>query len=446
MEDPTPSRIPFIVGGVILVILIIGGGTVALLGQQLRQATSPLVASETKALPTDFGLNRTPGDSANTPSVQLSTTAPTATTSKPSATSTSSNSTTVVSQTDAPTFTKVTETTVDGGNQWLFPINDGETKLAVSSEQGNSIVMGRLDLDHPDRTIEWKTVASSADTGGEGIADHWHIFAHDAHWIVFSVQQANRSFLVKLDKQFERMSLTPVANKDELTPEDIEALGIVSPPDDPMASKNKPVVTNDMYLIAESDGVAVSHFVPGVGSRIYRFTTDGQLRGTTLVGGGDYVHGNGSSAELGTNGFHIFASESLNVVAQGAVKLIETTTNWAPTSIKLLIDESKKNIAMPSSVLLSNGYRVVNARVVSGTYPRGEMPPPPQSGQNGMMADDSGAIVRYLFAPNGALAAREEITASKGNRPHTALVGDRLVTAWDTTGQLKLRIDTITGL
>ncbi|MEK7461268.1 MAG: hypothetical protein AAB647_03595, partial [Patescibacteria group bacterium] len=253
----------------------------------------------------------------------------------------------------APKFTKVSETTIDGGNLWLFPVDDGGTKLALSTEQGNRIQMGRLDLTNPNQKVAWKTVASTTDTGGEGIADHWHIYAHDAHWISFSVTGANRSFLLKLDKDFNRLSLSNVVNKDIVSTAELTALGIqTGETGNPMAGQARSVTTNDMFLVAEPNGVAVSHMVPGVGAKIYRFDINGQATGTALLGGPDYNFNNGSSAEKTESGFTVFATETLNMVQQGAIKLIKANQNWQPLSVTTLLDEARINLAMSTGVRL----------------------------------------------------------------------------------------------
>lgn len=341
-----------------------------------------------------------------------------------------------------PILSKISETKISGGNQWLFAINDGQPRLAVSTETGGKILMGRLDPNQPDAAVNWQTVANSADTDGVNIADHWHIFAHDAHWIAFSVSTADHSYLLKLDKNFKRLSLTPIAKNDKVATSEITALGITLPKDNLMAEDAKPVVTNDMFLIDEPAGVAVAHMIPGVGLRIYRFDTAGMIMETKIVGGGDYVANNGSSAVRTAHGYDILGAENLNVVAQGAVKLVKTNRDWQPLSATKLLDEDKTNSSMATSVELPNDYRIVTLRQVSGTNARGQLPPPPKPGQP--LANDGGAIVRYIFAPDGKQTSRETIAdGSDGNRPHTSLIGDKLVTTWDTTGKLYLRVDSI---
>lgn len=126
---------------------------------------------------------------------------------------------------------------ITGANLWLFAIDDGNPQLAVSAELDGKLLMGRLDVTDPNATVSWQTVADPADTGGISISDHWHIFAYDYHWLVFSVAGDTASYLFKLDKSFQRLALVPVGHTDG--------------------------PTNDMFLVAEPDGVAIGHFAPG---------------------------------------------------------------------------------------------------------------------------------------------------------------------------------------
>jgi hypothetical protein len=344
----------------------------------------------------------------------------------------------------APTFTKLSQNRVSGANLWLFPVDDGEAKLAVSTEQaGSAVLMGRLDPANPASQPSWQQVASKNDTDGSGIADHWHIYAHDAHWLVFSVSEANRSYLIKLDKNFNRLAFAKVADQETVSADELATYGLTRPNDPLSQTQGTPVSTNDMFIVAEPDGVAISHFLPGVGSKIYRFDTKANLRTTTIIGGTEYQYNNGSSAQLVDGTIEILGSENLVTVAQGWIRLITTSSDWQPLSSQILIDEDRVNHAMGTSLTLPSGYRIVTARAVSGTYPRGEMPPPPKPG--GTLSDDSGAIVRYIFDANLKQVDKTVLQEKDGNRPHMALVGNKLYTGWDGAGSATLRVDEISS-
>jgi hypothetical protein len=326
-------------------------------------------------------------------------------------------------------------TMVPGADLWFFVVDDGSPQPAVSAERpGNDggIFVGRLNLAAPGAPLNWHRVASSADTGGRGIADHWHVFAHGHHWIVFSAhefppppgQSPDRfSYLLKLDTAFRRVALVPVV-------------------------LNSTEPTNDMFLVAEADGIAVSVFRPtgpgAPGLRLYRFDVEGRSRGSVTIGGAQYSHGNGSSALPLESGYLELATETLQPNATSAVKGIVYDAAWQPKCAVALIDESGTNAAMPSGVRLPSGTLVVTLRIITGVIPRGTQAPMAQPG----VTPDSGAIVRLVVASNGRVVNRETMlerttAAASGNRPHIVLIGDLLVTSWDTSGSIWIRMDRI---
>ena len=317
-----------------------------------------------------------------------------------------------------PKLEKVTENTVAAASLWLFAVYDGTPQLAVSAGQNQEVVLGRFDPDNPTQSIDWRVAISRADAGGKGVADHWHIFAHDLHWVAFSTPGDQESYLATFDKNFNRTNLVAIEN-----------------------TANIP--TNDMFLVAEKDGVAVGHFLPGTGHKIFRFDKDAKLKGTVDVGGGQYAHTNGSSAEMTETGFIIFATETLAPDMEGGVKKIVTDLNWKPLNAVSLLQEDGKNIVMATSVLLENGYRVINARVRDDakTFDPTSPPEAPAPGQS--LLDDAGAIVRYIISPGDKVVSQETLDAQGANRPHTLLAGDLLITTWDSKSGVKLRIDRV---
>jgi hypothetical protein len=275
--------------------------------------------------------------------------------------------------------------------------------------------MGRLDISDPAAAVSWQTVAGPADTGGVPIADHWHIFAHGYHWLVFSVAGDTASYLLKLDTDFKRLAIVPVGHTDG--------------------------PTNDMFLVAEPGGVAVGHFVPGYGHTIHSFNTQAQPTGQVRIGGGKYTHCNGASAIPLENGYLVFAPESMNPSVTGAILSITFDTAWSPVNIRPVLNEEGTNAAMATAVLLEDGYTVVNLRIRTGVAPRPTAPSAPQSGSP--LPDDSGALVRLVLAPDSTIVSRETLVDGGTNRPHTTLVGDELVTTWDKSGAVFLRVDRV---
>jgi len=297
---------------------------------------------------------------------------------------------------------------------WLFAVDDGSPQLALSAESDGKLLMGRLNVSDPGATVSWQTVAGPADTGGVSIADHWHIFAHGFHWLVFSVAGDSSSYLLKLDKEFRRLALVPVGHTDG--------------------------PTNDMFLVAEPDGVAIGHFAPGYGHTVHRFDVEAKKTGQVRIGGGVFTHGYGSSAIPVEGGYLLFATETLNPSATSAVRLIQFDASWQPVNVKAVFDENGTNAAMATAVRLDNGYTIVHLRIRTGVSPR-QKAPSPQTGSP--PTDDSGALVRLVLAPDGIIASKETLVSSGTNRPHTTLVGDLLVTTWDETGTVRLRVDRV---
>lgn len=324
-----------------------------------------------------------------------------------------------------PTLSLVSgPTTIAGASLWLFAVPDGGPAVALSAEVPGRVVMGRLDPRSPTTPVTWKTVVTTADTGGRSIADHWHVFAGDAHWIVISAANPGsggppvppqHSWLVKLDRAFDRLGIFPVC----------QGCG---------------VVTNDMFMVAEPSGLAVAHFLPGFGHRIFRFAFDGTPRGTVDVGGGRSRHSNGSSGLATANGYIVVANDTLQPNTYSAVRAIGVDASWKPTDLVTLIAEPATNIVMPTGVLLPSGYWIVNARVRTGAAPEGQAALPIAPGPG----SDAGAIVRYVLAPDRSVVSRTVIAPSGANRPHAVLVGDLLLTTWDEEGHVRLRVDRMT--
>lgn len=303
-----------------------------------------------------------------------------------------------------------------GAKVWLFAVDDGNPQLALSAESDGQLLMGRLDIANPAAPVSWQTVAGPADTGGVTIADHWHVFAHGYHWLVFSVAGDGASYLLKLDRDFKRLALVPVGHTDG--------------------------PTNDMFLVTEPNGVAVGHFAPGYGHTVHRFDVAAKKTGQVRIGGGTYTHANGSSAIPVEGGYLLFASETLNPSVTGAVRVIQFDASWRPVNVKAVQDENGTNAAMATAVRLESGYIIAHLRVRTGVSPRRTVAGPP-SQPGSLMPDDSGALVRLVLAPDGTIVSRETVITDGANRPHTTPMGDLLITTWDEAGTVRLRVDRV---
>ena len=219
-----------------------------------------------------------------------------------------------------------------------------------------------------------------------------------------------------MDKNFQRLALVPVGHTDG--------------------------PTNDMFLVAEPDGIAVAHFAPGYGHTVHRFDVQTKKIGQVRIGGGRFAHANGSSAIAVEGGYLVFSSETLNPLVTSAVRLIRFDASWLPVDVQPVYDEDGTNAVMATAVRLANGYTIVHLRIRTGASPR-QKAPSSQPAQPSPMGDDSGALVRLVLAPDGTIAKKETMVPSGTNRAHTTLLGDLLVTTWDETGAAFLRVDRV---
>lgn len=258
-------------------------------------------------------------------------------------------------------------TRIEGAALWLFVVEGP----VVSAERDGKLWIGRLE-----KKVDWKEVTS-------GVADHWHVFAHGHHWISCSAPSARKLRVLQLDTSFKKVREVELATGE--------------------------LPTNDHFLVAEPEGVAVGVFHPGQGHRIFRID-----QGEVEIGGGKYRHSNGSSAIPVKGGFLLLASETLAPTQPSRVFRMDVDADWKITGSKTLIEEANVNVSMVSGGMVGDELIVV-ARV----------------------GGEDGAIVRYAFG-------KREVLEEKGaNRPHVALIDGKLYTTWDTRGGAKLRIDRV---
>src|SRR3989304_6187216 len=168
----------------------------------------------------------------------------------------------------AQTFTLEKTVTIDFGNVWCVPVYDG-TNIAVSSESGGVIKVGKFDLSLNEGTSTATTVADYSDTANnDTIADHKHIFQNGYHYLVFSTAgggQGGYLYLLKLDTDLNRVgSIATVVSND--------------PP------------TNDMLLVGDGTYIYAGKFLPGTGHKIYKYDSNLTNHGTYTIGGGTNTH------------------------------------------------------------------------------------------------------------------------------------------------------------
>jgi hypothetical protein len=324
-------------------------------------------------------------------------------------------------------FAKLYEGEVDAP-VWLFAVADDEGRVVLSAERNQGIDMAYFDPEDPNARLTWKTIVSKNEVGG--VADHGHVFAHGYHYLVFSEPVADSAYVVKVDSDLNRVAMEHIVDRYELP-----------------ASERPPVggeflITNDMFLVSEEDGIAAAFFLPTIGHKVFRMDEDLNVHDTVTIGGGQIVHGNGSSAIQTADGFDVLAADTIMHIQQSGVTLLRYDEDWEFEESIQLIDNDGESAGMTIGVYLSDGSLVMHARVNVDAYGRGEMPPPSTSGQ---LTDDGGNIARYVFDPTGSLVSTEYLyEGTKGHRPHTALVGDLLITTWDETDAgAMMRIDRV---
>jgi len=313
---------------------------------------------------------------------------------------------------------------------WLFAVIDDEGQVVLSAEKDQEIIMAKFDPNNPKAKLNWKTIVSKNEV--EGVADHWHVFAHGYHYFVFSQPKADSAYAVKVDKNFNRVAMNHIVDRYEVPKKERPPFG------------GEYLITNDMFLVPESEGVTAAFFLPTIGHKLFRMDKDLNVYETKNIGGGNLVHGNGSSAIMTKNGFDVLASDTIMLLQQSGVQLLQYDKNWNFVKTKELVDIDNQSIGMVSGVYLDDGGLVLHSRTNVDAYGRGEMPPPPPPTQ-GVLTDDGGNIARYLFDPDGKLVSTDYLyEGTNAHRPHTALLNDLLITTWDGgKGGTTLRIDKI---
>jgi hypothetical protein len=328
---------------------------------------------------------------------------------------------------DDISFQKLFEGQIDAP-LWLFAVIDDEEQVVLSAEKDQEIIMAKFDPNNPKAKLNWKTIISKTEVGG--VADHWHVFAHGYHYFVFSQPKADSAYAVKVDKNFNRVAIKHIVDRYEVPKKERPPFG------------GEYLITNDMFLVPESEGVTAAFFLPTIGHKLFRMDKNLNVYETKNIGGGNITHGNGSSAIMTKKGFDVLASDTIMLLQQSGVQLLQYDKNWNFVEAKELVDNDNQSIGMVSGVYLDDGGLVLHSRTNVNAYGRGEMPPPPTQG---VLTDDGGNIARYLFDPDGQLVSTDYLyEGTNAHRPHTALLNDLLITTWDGgKSGTTLRIDKI---
>jgi hypothetical protein len=294
----------------------------------------------------------------------------------------------------APVFTWL-ETVDLGGVTWSIPVFDG-TDLVVSTETADGIWATRFDLDLA-QIGEPVLIASTADTGGQALADHKHVFLGGNHYIAFSISgdgMGGDLYLVKLDGDLARLGIVQVVDDD--------------PP------------TNDMFLVGGQGAIYVGKFLPGTGHRVYAYDEGLALVRSFEVGGSDGTvdnrHANGAGALFDGDRFHLVAPETLQPGAGNQLFRLVFDAAWN-------VEEDRKTIVEDPGMLgIASG---LSQDPTSGTF----------LVHYARSADAAGGpLVLAVFDPAWGWLAQTVALDGTFQRPHSVLVEDRLYLGYDGGG------------
>lgn len=333
-------------------------------------------------------------------------------TATPTPTPTPTNTPTPTATPPAPSFGNATTTQLNNCNVWLFAVDDlqdGSGNVVLSGEGASKLKAVRMDLDSPISSPSWTDIATTADTGGTNIADHWHSFVNGSHYIVFATTTSRISYLTKFSTSLSREFVTTIVNTET-------------------ASNGQPVLTNDMFMVPSASGLLIGHFVPNLGQKLYERSLTGAAIRAAEIGGGANTHSNGSSALSSGDGFVIYAPRTLNPTATSDLLRFTLNSSLAISASSTFLTETNTNHAMATKTDLPNGYYAITYRI------RRDL----------SAAGDDGAIERKIYNSNDELIDGPDIIElDSSNRPHTTLIDNRFVTTYDKSGSCRLRVETI---
>jgi hypothetical protein len=327
-----------------------------------------------------------------------------------------------------PVITQGTPLQLSGASLWLHAVVDDQNRVVLSASQSGNVEMAYFNPDAPTSSPSWLRVITPSMLGTTTLSDNWHIYADGHHWIVVAggANGNSSSWLFELDDNFNVVNKVQVVNNGQPASTSVKV------------PNSSPVATNDMFLVAEPNGITVGHFLPPNSNRLFQFNLNLQLQSITDIGGeqsSQYAQSNEASAFATSSGFTVIAPTTAAPNQQS--KLMEFTydSNWNPLSATTMLSAGNTNFSMGTAVSLSGGDMAVTARVIS----------PLASSPSG---SDNGNIVRYIFDSSGnQLSSTPLITNGAGNRPHTLLFnGTDLITGWDNGGgAVTIEVDSVTG-
>jgi len=322
-------------------------------------------------------------------------------------------------------------------------VDDGAGGIVISTVKGNAVCLARIA--DPTRASSFTSVTWSAGLSGATlVADIWHVWAHDFHWIVYCDQTNPPTdlWLIQVDTGLNLVGGPWLIVSQSGAP-------VLPSATYPHRATNDPFVVNGGW---KRIAIGVSNHEPGnQGLAIVWISTDpakvGSLVGSTSLGEADGFRADGGGSavrrtEKTTLGwkfrYHLIATTSLNAGtgSQSDVRLYDFDTAWDPTTatepgIQLLGDTAAGTEYAMGTLQSFSGvfqYYLLTCRYRDGSHPV-----------------DDGTIVRHWFGPGltgGPAAGADEILeTAASNRPHTLLWGDDedgrlfLFTCWSVNDQ-----------
>jgi len=294
-------------------------------------------------------------------------------------------------------FTVGVPTTISGlPDKWQFFVPDGGLRPVFSYEQGSDVWATRWDPLTEDfhqqpkgKVLEFaKHYAAtefyhlSAGAGGrrttfEGLADHWHVFAHGYHWIAASLAYGSTGYgLVLVQFTVDADGLPHTVHRGLLySPQSEDDYHQTA------EGAREKLSTNDLFLTPTPTGVAVGVYhrpetakpgepVAGMGTEIFQvelasLETDlGSIRQWNVTrrsvvstdDSGAFQHANGSSCTLseleGAPYFRLLAAGEIVVNEPSELTLIVCDGSWDKVTEQLRISLPDTNVSMAMAAVV----------------------------------------------------------------------------------------------
>lgn len=270
----------------------------------------------------------------------------------------------------------------DTSSIWSQPVYDG-TNVVASFEAAAGIVAQKFDLDL-NFVGSTGVIASTADTNGENIADHKHIFQNDHHYVVFSISGdggGGSLWLVKCDTDFNRIDIKKVV-KDE-------------PP------------TNDMLLFGDGEHVYVGKFYPEkqAAHKILKYDEDLNWVANYTEGTGENRHANGDAAIYHNGNFYFVSPDRIGPASNDRYYVVGYDKKFNVIKERTIILQDDGYLGLITGLSYYKGRFIIH-------HCRGP--------------DDANPIARAVFDCNWNLLQNETVFEGDYHLPHSTIVNNSL--------------------